>query len=142
MLAAVSFVTFGWLLTPTRVSGISMQPTYRDSTLHLVNRVIYRIRSPARGEIVAIRLAGPHVLYIKRIIGLPGERVAIVDGVVEINGMPLVEPYVVERAPWNYDEVTVGPTEYFVIGDNRGMRISDHDFGRVDSRRIIGRLLF
>jgi signal peptidase I len=142
VLAAVSFVTFGWLLTPTRVSGISMQPTYSDSTLHLVNRVIYGIRSPARGDVVAIRLAGPHVLYIKRIIGLPGERVAIVDGVVEINGVPLTEPYVVQRAPWNYAEVTVGPTEYFVIGDNRGMRISDHDFGRVDSRRIIGRLLF
>ncbi|MGH8637664.1 MAG: signal peptidase I [Burkholderiales bacterium] len=142
VLAAVSFVTFGWLLTPTRVRGISMQPTYRDSTLHLVNRVIYKIRPPARGDVVAIRLAGPHVLYIKRVIGLPSERVAIVDGVVEINGAPLAEPYVVERAAWNYPEVTVGPGEYFVIGDNRGMRIGDHDFGRVDARRVIGRLLF
>lgn len=142
ILAAVSFVTFGWFLTPTRVSGVSMQPTYRDSTLHLVNRVIYKVRSPARGDVVAIRLAGPHVLYIKRIIGLPEERVAIVGGTVEINGVPLAEPYVVERAPWEYPEVTVGPNEYFVIGDNRGMRIGDHDFGRVDARRIIGRLLF
>jgi signal peptidase I len=142
VLAAVSFVTFGWLLTPTRVRGVSMQPTYHDSTLHLVNRIIYKVRSPARGDVVAIRLAGPHVLYVKRIIGLPAERVAIVDGVVQIDGVPLAEPYVVERAPWNYAEVTVGPAEYFVIGDNRGMRIGDHDFGRVDARRIIGRLLF
>jgi signal peptidase I len=69
-------------------------------------------------------------------------RVAIVDGVVRIDGVPLEEPYVVRRQPWNYDEVTVGPHEYFVIGDNRGMRIGDHDFGRVDARRILGKLVF
>ena len=142
MLAGVSFVTFGWLLTPTRVSGISMQPTYRDGTLNLVNRMIYSVRRPARGDVVAIRLAGPHVLYIKRIIGLPTERVAIVNGIVHINGAPLVEPYLTARKPWNYPEVTVGPREYFVIGDNRSMAMGDHDFGRVDERRIIGKLLF
>lgn len=142
MLAGVSFITFGWLLTPTRVSGISMEPTYRDAGLNLVNRLIYGVRAPRRGDIVAIRLAGPHVLYIKRIVGLPTERVAIVDGVVHINGVPLAEPYVSSRQPWNYEEVTVGPGEYFVIGDNRGMQMRNHEFGRVDRRRIIGTLLF
>jgi signal peptidase I len=142
VLSAISFVTFGWLLTPIRVRGISMQPAYSDSTLNLVNRVTYRMRSPARGDVVAIRLAGPHVLYVKRIIGLPSERVAIVGGVVEINGAPLIEPYVHKRQAWDYPEVTVGPREYFVIGDNRGMRMGDHDFGRVDARRILGKLVF
>jgi signal peptidase I len=142
ILAAVSFVTFGWLLTPIRVRGISMEPTYTDSTLNLVNRVVYHIRPPARGDVVAIRLAGPNVLYVKRIVGLPSERVAIVRGVVEINGVPLVEPYVSKRQQWDYPEVTVGPREYFVVGDNRGMRMGDHDFGRVDARRILGRLVF
>jgi signal peptidase I len=142
VVATLSVATFGWALTATRVRGISMEPTYRDSTFNLVNRVVYRLRDPARGDVVAIRLAGPRVLYIKRIVGLPGERVAIVDGVVRIDGVPLEEPYVVRRQPWNYDEVTVGPREYFVIGDNRGMRIGDHDFGRVDARRILGKLVF
>jgi signal peptidase I len=142
VLTVLSVLTFGWLLTPTRVRGISMEPSYRDGTLNLVNRVIYRIRSPGRGDVVAIRLAGPHVLYVKRVVGLPTERVAIVNGVVEINGAPLSEPYVAKRAPWNYPEVTVGPREYFVIGDNRSMRMSDHDFGRVEARRILGSLLF
>jgi signal peptidase I len=142
VLAVLSVVTFGWLMTPTRVRGVSMEPTYRDATLNLVNRVIYKTRRPTRGDIVAIRLAGPHVLYIKRIIGLPSERVSIVDGIVHINGEPLYEPYVVKRAPWNYDEVTVGAAEYFVIGDNRSMKIGDHDFGRVDARRVLGRLVF
>lgn len=142
ILAGVSFVTFGWLLTPIRVSGISMDPTYRDGTLNLVNRIVYRTRQPRRGDVVAIRLAGPHVLYVKRIVGLPSERVAIVGGVVQIDGIGLAEPYVRKRLPWDYAEVTVGPREYFVIGDNRGMRMPDHDFGRVDARRIMGKLLF
>lgn len=138
----VSYVTFGWLLTPIRVRGISMEPSYQDGRLNLVNRVVYRLRAPARGDVVAIRLAGPHVLYVKRVVGLPNERVAIVDGVVQIDGTPLGEPYVHYRQPWNYAEVTVGSREYFVIGDNRAMRARDHDFGRVDARRIIGSLLF
>jgi signal peptidase I len=142
VLATVSVVTFGWLLTPIRVRGISMEPNYRDGALNLVNRAMFRIRDPARGDVVAIRLAGPSVLYVKRIIALPTERVAIVHGVVEVNGVPLPEPYVQKRGPWDVPEVTVGPREYFVIGDNRGMRVADHDFGRVDARRILGKLVF
>jgi len=142
VLAVASILTFGWLLTPIHVRGISMEPTYRDGRLNLVNRVIYRFRSPARGDVVAIRLAGPHVLYVKRVVGLPNERVGIVDGVVHIDGAPLPEPYVRQRQPWNYGQVTVGPREYFVVGDNRAMRATDHDFGRVDARRILGNLLF
>ena len=142
VLALFSIITFGWVLTPTRVRGISMLPTYRDATLNLVNRLVYRVRPPARGDVVAIRLAGPSVVYVKRIIGLPRERIAIVKGTVEINGVPLSEPYVRQRQPWNYPEVTVGPGEYFVIGDNRGMRMTDHDFGRVEAGRILGKLLF
>ena len=64
------------------------------------------------------------------------------DGTVQIDGQPLIEPYVQNRQGWNYPEVTVGPREYFVIGDNRGMRMVDHDFGRVDARRVLGMLLF
>jgi signal peptidase I len=124
------------------VRGISMEPTYHDSSLKLVNRMVYKLRTPQRGDVVAIRLAGPNVLYVKRIIALPTERVSIVGGIVEVNGSPLVEQYVQKRADWNYPEVTIGAREYFVIGDNRGMKMADHDFGRVDARRILGRLLF
>jgi signal peptidase I len=119
-----------------------MDPNYHDGALNLVNRVVFRIRSPARGDVVAIRLAGPSVLYVKRIVGLPNERVAIVGGVIEVNGAPLIEPYVHNRQPWDVPEVTVGAREYFVIGDNRTMRAGDHDFGRVDARRILGKLVF
>lgn len=142
ILGAVSVVVFGWLLTPIRVRGISMEPTYRDGSLNLVNRVAFRLRAPGRGDIVAISLAGPNVLYVKRVVGLPGERIAIVDGIIEVDGVPLVEPYVRARQSWNVPEVLVSGREYFVIGDNRGMRVGDHDFGRVDARRILGKLVF
>lgn len=142
VLAGLSFVVFGWMLTPIRVRGISMEPTYRDGGLNLVNHVVYRFRAPSRGDVIAIRLAGPHVLYVKRIVGLPGERIAFVNGTVEVNGAPLVEAYVRNRQPWDVPEVSCGPREYFVVGDNRGMRAGDHDFGRVDVRRILGTLVF
>ena len=142
VLASLSFVTFKWILIPIRAEGISMEPTYRSGSLNLVNRIAYRYRKPERSEIVAIKLAGPHVLYVKRIIGLPGERISIAEGQVYINGAPLEEPYVRNRWPWDVPEVSLTAREYFVIGDNRGMRSKDHDFGRVDVSRILGRVIF
>ncbi len=142
VLAAISFITFRWVLVPIRTEGSSMLPTYQTDRLNLVNRLAYLGGRPARQDVVAIQMAGPHVLYVKRVIGLPGERVAVVDGTVNINGTPLVEPYVRHRRPWQVDEVTLGASEYFVIGDNRGMSAGDHDFGRVDLSRILGRVVF
>jgi signal peptidase I len=142
VLAVVSFVTFGWVLIPVRAEGISMLPTFESGSLHLVSRVAYSYSKPSRGDVIAIKLAGPHVLYVKRIIALPGERVAFVRGQVYVNGAPLVEPYVHNRRVWDVPEVTLTSREYFVVGDNRGMRAADHDFGRVDVSRIVGKLLF
>jgi signal peptidase I len=142
VLATVSFITFKWVLVPIRTEGSSMLPTYGSGKLNLVNMLAYRSSSPARGDIVAIRMAGPHVMYVKRIIGLPGERVAVTQGQVQINGVALNEPYVRNRRPWEYAEVTLGQREYFVIGDNRGMNAGEHDFGRAEIDRIVGRVVF
>ena len=142
VLASISFITFRWVLIPMRAEGISMLPTYQSGSLNLVNRLAYLNQKPSRGDIVAIRLAGPHVLYVKRIIALPGERISMSEGQVYVNGAPLIEPYVRNRKPWDVPEVTLTSREYFVIGDNRGMRASDHDFGRVDFSRIVGRIVF
>ena len=143
VLTGVSVITFGWILTPVRTDGTSMLPTYASGRLTLVNRVAYLGHTPQRGDIVAIRLAGPSVVYIKRVVGLPGERVAVKDGQVYINGLPLVEPYVRHQRAWNVDEVTVGNNEFFVAGDNRGMtEFGATDYGRVESDSILGRLLF
>jgi signal peptidase I len=132
VLGAISFILFKWVLIPIRTEGSSMLPTYQPDKLHFVNRLAYSASQPARGDVVAIQMAGPHVLYVKRIVGLPGERVAIAGGEVHINGPALAEPYVRHRRPW----------EYFVIGDNRGMSVGQHDFGRAEADRILGKVVF
>jgi signal peptidase I len=142
VLAVICFITFKWVLVPIRTEGSSMLPTYETDRLNLVNRLAYLGAAPQRRDVVAIQMAGPHVLYVKRVIGLPGERVSVVDGMVNINGTPLAEPYVRHRRPWHVDEVTLRTNEYFVIGDNRGMAAGDHDFGRVDISKILGRVVF
>ena len=142
VLAAISFATFGWVLIPMRAEGISMQPTYESGSLHFVNRLAFLSRRPARGDVIAIRLAGPHVLFVKRVIALPGERFEMIEGQSYVNGAPLSEPYVRDRRPWNVPEVTLSSREYYVIGDNRGMLAKDHSFGRVDVSRIVGRVVF
>lgn len=142
VLAVLSFATFGWILIPMRAEGISMQPTYESGSLHFVNRLAFLSSRPARGDVIAIRLAGPHVLFVKRVIALPGERLEIIEGQVYVNGAPLGEPYVRDRRPWNVPEVTLSSREYYVIGDNRGMLAKDHSFGRVDVSRIVGRVVF
>jgi signal peptidase I len=133
---------FGWVLVPIRTEGISMQPTYESGTLHFVNRFSYIGAGPRRGDIVAISLGGERVYYVKRVVGLPGEKVQIVDGVVQIEGAPLNEAYVVNRRAWNVEEIELRSNEYFVIGDNRGMNAPDHDFGRVLRSKIAGRVVF
>jgi len=142
LLIAAAIVTFGGILLPVRLTGISMQPTYNDGALNFANRLAFLWSEPARGDVVAIRMAGPSVLYVKRVVGLPGERVEIQMGVVTIDGAPLVEPTVRYKAPWNVPPVTLGADEYFVIGDNRAMKAENHDFGRTTRDRIVGKLMF
>jgi len=141
ILAGAGVFVFGFVLLPIRMEGISMLPTYGEG-INFANRWSYRWRPPGRGDAVAIRMAGPGVVYVKRIVGLPGERIEIVAGVVLIDGEPLVEPHVVHKQPWNMPAVTLGPDEYFVIGDNRGMPMMSHDFGRANRSRIVGMMVF
>ena len=130
------------LLTPVRANGISMFPTYEEGQLLLVNRLAYRFGRPVqRGEVVAITLRGGQAVLVKRIIGLPGERVRIEAGQVFVDDRVLDEPYCRYRLPWNIQEATLGPDEVYVIGDNRSMLEKHHDFGRASITRILGRMI-
>ena len=143
VLVVVSAVVFGWILIPIRAQGISMQPTYEPGSFHFVNRLAFARRAPARGDVIGIRLAGPGVMYVKRIVGLPGERVRIDGGVVLVNDAALDEPYVKNRNPsWSLPETTLAGDEYFVVGDNRGMPIGQHELGKAKRVRIVGRVVF
>lgn len=135
-------IIFGFrILLPIRVEGISMLPTFRDHSLHLINRLAYWHHSPKRGDIVSIRYAGIHYMLLKRVVGLPGETVAFENGRVLIDGKPLDEPYEKEKCDWNMPPEKLSADEYFVVGDNRTMPMELHVFGRTTRERIIGKLL-
>jgi signal peptidase I len=141
VLVVTCFVVFKFILLPIRVEGISMLPTYKDRSVHLVSRVAYLRHEPRRGDVVSIRLAGIHVMYMKRIIGLPGETIAFVNGGVLINSEALDEPYKKLPCDWNLPPEKLGPDEYLVVGDNRSMPPKWHEFGKASRDRIIGKLL-
>ncbi len=160
VLAVVIFGTCKFVLLPVRIVGVSMEPTYRSNSINAVNRLAYIFGKPHRGDVVAVYysrqpmgtnlritilkrvFAGPSVLLLKRIVALPGETIAITNGVVYINGAPLAEPYVKYRAGWYLPPIKLAENEYFLIGDNRGMDQRDHEFGRAEAERIVGKVLW
>lgn len=142
VLIAGAYVVFGHILLPVRGVGISMQPTIEQGDLMFVNRVSYRLREPERGEIVAVRVAGRSVVYVKRLLGLPGDRIAFVNGLLWRNGQLVDEPYVLHRSDWRLREVVLGTNDFFVVGDNRGMPMAQHELGTSTRDRLIGPKIF
>ena len=141
VLIVTCFVVFKFILLPIRISGESMSPAYRDGRFNLVSRLAYFRHEPRRGDVVSIQLAGPSVMFMKRIIALPGETVAFAAGRVIVNGQPLAEPYLKLPCDWNRPSVTLGADEYFVVGDNRSMPMRDHTFGIAPRHKIVGKVL-
>jgi signal peptidase I len=138
------FLARAYVLVPIRVKGPSMLPTYQERGVNFVNRLAYLRAQPQRGDVVAIRLAGPSVMYMKRIIGLPGEAIAFHEGRVYINGEPLEETYLdFKQFPcdWETKPEVLGPDQYYVVGDNRTMPERLHEKGVTGRNRIVGRIL-
>ena len=140
VLVVTCFVVTRFVLLPIRVQGGSMLPTYGNG-VNFVNRLAYISHEPRRGDVVGIRLAGPSVMLLKRIVGLPGETVAFHQGHAFINGKILEEPYVKKDCDWERSPVTLAPDHYFFVGDNRSMPIEDHTMGEAHRNRIIGKIL-
>jgi signal peptidase I len=129
------------VVRPSWTEGSSMEPTVRDGRLHFINLLAYRKAGPARGEVVTISSATGSFLYLKRILGLPGERVAFDQGQLLVNGHTVDEPYVVREGAWTMPPITLGKDQYFVAGDNRSAPRDDHMHGVVQRRMILGRLI-
>ncbi|HZV34416.1 MAG TPA: signal peptidase I [Verrucomicrobiae bacterium] len=142
VLGLITVLFFRFVLTPVRITGPSMIPTFQDGSIKFLNRLAYLRSEPKRGDIVGIRYSGNHVLLVKRVVGLPGELVGFQYGRFYVNGKPLHEPYLnYPCAKWHSEPKTLGPNEYYVVGDNRSMPIDFHYQGAADRRRIIGKIL-
>ncbi len=139
VLAGLCLFTANFILLPAKVVSDSMEPAFREGSIRVINLAYYRFHPVERGDVVAIRIAGRRVLLLKRIVGLPGERISFRAGKLLVNGEEMNEPYVRSGCDWEREEVELEEGEYFVVGDNRGMPMENHMHGRVKGDRIVGR---
>jgi signal peptidase I len=138
LLATACYIFFTSVLWPVKILGDSMMPSYRNGSRHFVNKVAYWSATPQRGDVVGLRAPDGDIL-IKRIVGLPGEAVGFKEGRITINGAVLREPFIDTRVPFtNQLAAVLGPDDYYIIGDNRGVSV----LGAVSSRHIIGKIVF
>lgn len=143
LLAAVLFFFFcsRMVLSTGRVTDVSMRPTLQEGRFLLINRYTYRFAAPRRGEIVVLQSPGkPRWLYVKRVVGLGGETLAIQNGRVVIDGKPLNEPYARGSTEPDMEPVRIPPGSVFVLGDNRAESEDSRHFGTVAVTRLMGKV--
>jgi len=137
----VLFLLSRFVAKPCVIVGESMAPTLRSWDLCLMQRV-YRYQ-PRRGDVVMFRTADdPPIHFIKRVIALPGETVAVSNGVVQLNGASLAELYKTINSDWSLAPTNVPPGRVFVIGDNRAEGGTETWYGFVAMRLVIGKLIW
>ncbi len=140
-----------FVVKPFYVKGASMEPTFHDNEYLIINEFDYRFREPARGDIIVLRYPrDPSQFFIKRIVGLPGERVSIDAQGVRVfndtkpNGALLEESaYLPDNVQtFGGEPVALDPDEYFVLGDNRASSLDSRStvLGPVQRSAIIGRV--
>lgn len=141
-----------FLIQPFYVKGASMEPNFYDHEYLIVDEISYRFSEVKRGDIVVFRYPrDPQEYFIKRIIGLPGEKVQIKDGKVIIynaqnpDGVTIDEPYLaagVNTYSLSDEPITLTNDEIFVLGDNRNSSKDSRSFGPVNKSYITGKVLF
>ena len=140
-LYAIVIVTF--VFQVARVEGLSMAPTLDDQDRLIVNKLIYRMSDPRRGDIVMLYYPlDPDKMFVKRVIAEEGDQVRIVDGRVYVNDVPMPSEYVpVEyqsHDDWGPQVIPQG--HYFVMGDHRNNSQDSRHFGFVPKRYIVGKV--
>lgn len=141
-LALLAVLIAAFFVRLPQVAGLSMEPYIRSGEYVLINTFAYRIGVPHRGEIVAFRHEGDtRAVFIKRVIGLPGDRIQIDRGLVYVNGTRLDEPYVRHPDGRSFAQVVVPPSSVYVLGDNRAESEDSRFFGPVGDDRLIGRAI-
>jgi signal peptidase I len=142
-LASVLIIVF--LYQPVRVEGTSMLPRLEDHDRLFINKFVYRFSAIERGDVVVFHYPrDPEKSYIKRVVGLPGDRLRIDHGQVWLNGRPLRELYVPEvyQDDKSYPEIVVPEGSYFMMGDHRSISSDSREFGPVERSLIYGKAVF
>ena len=138
--ALAIFILFQFTMLNSIVDGTSMEPNMMDADRLLVSKVAYAFGEPQRGDIVVFPSPyGDGREFIKRIIGLPGETVEVIDGYIYIDGELLDEPYLVNRDSRTIAPVTVPEGEYYVRGDNRPVSLDSSHGWTVKREDIHGK---
>ena len=132
-----------FLAQATRVYGQSMEPNLHTNERLVIEKLSYHFHGPRRGDVVVLRdPSGSPELLIKRVIGLPGERVTLADGKVFIDGQPLDEPYLNQPTQGGGRSWVVPPLRVFVMGDNRSASRDSRIFGTVALEELVGKAMF
>ena len=132
-----------FLAQATRVYGQSMEPNLHTNERLVIEKISYHLHGPRRGDVVVLRdPAGSPELLIKRVVGLPGERVTLADGRVYVDGTPIDEPYLDQPTNGSGRSWFVPPLHVFVMGDNRSASRDSRIFGAVPMEELVGRALF
>jgi len=139
-LALVIFLLVRLAAQNFRIEGSSMEPNLHNGQFLIVNKLVYYLHPPERGDVIVFQAPdSPRKDYIKRVVGLPGEEVEIVDGQVFVNGLRLEESYIAEPGTRSWGPEVVGDFEYFVLGDNRRNSRDSTNWGMLDGNAIIGK---
>jgi len=127
------------------VDGDSMVPTLYDRERVFVNKIIYLMEEPKNGDVIIFKTPEDNrTNYVKRLIGLPGDRIKIENGVVYLNDQPLYEPYIAFPSINDFMEVTVPEDTFFALGDNRNDSKDSRDFriGFIPMKNIVGKAVW
>ncbi len=141
----IAAVVIVFLYQPVRVEGTSMMPWLEDQERIFVNKFVYRFEDIGRGDVIVFRFPlNPSKSYIKRVIGLPGDTIEIVEGDLFVNGAAVAEPHVAEqyRDRGSYPPKKVPENHFYVLGDHRTTSNDSRIWGTVDRGYVIGKAVF
>ncbi len=139
LLTAAIFLVVNTATGRFRIEGDSMEPNLHNGEYVLIDKVSYLLHLPERGDVVVFTPPNNDRDYIKRIIGLPGDKVEIKGGQVYVNGVVLDEPYLKGTIRNDMSTRTVEEGRYFVLGDNRNNSSDSRSFGSIAPQSIVGR---
>jgi len=137
-----AFLIKNFFIHPFLTFDSGMAPSLKENRIYFINKLIYRLRSPDRKEIIFFRTTeDPPLFFIGRIVGLPGETFKIKKGRVFINGDPLKEDYTQLNLNWNLKERQIERKCFYVLGDSRQMDLANHLHAQVAGKNILGKVM-